>query len=189
MSAVRRPGRTSARAAATPVPGSAVPGSAVPGSAVPGSGVPAPAGPVRDRPPSLTALLYEAVARLDAHFAAHAAAVGLTPSQANAIHALAGPLPMRELGRRMCCEPPNVTFVVDRLEERGLVVRTPDPADRRAKQIAPTAEGERLRADLIARLAQDPPLTGVTGPDRRTLRTLLASALGEDDWISTPYRV
>ncbi|MGR6997297.1 hypothetical protein ACU686_02970 [Yinghuangia aomiensis] len=28
----------------------------------------------------------------------------------------------------MCCEPPNVTFVVDRLEERGLVVRGPCPA-------------------------------------------------------------
>ena len=96
---------------------------------------------------------------------------------------------MRELGRRMCCEPPNVTFVVDRLEERGLVVRTPDPADRRAKQIAPTADGERLRAELIARLAQDPPHAGVTDPERRTLRSLLAGALGEDDWISTPYRI
>jgi DNA-binding MarR family transcriptional regulator len=140
-------------------------------------------------PPSLTALLYEAVARLDAHFGEHAAAVGLTPSQGNAIHALSRPLPMRELGRRMCCEPPNVTFVVDRLEERGLVVRTPDPADRRAKQIALTPDGARLREDFLARLAQDPPLAGAGDPERRALRALLAETLGPDGWISTPYQI
>lgn len=131
--------------------------------------------------PGLTPLLYEATARLDAHFAACATAVGLTAAQANAVYELAEPVGMRELGRRMCCEPPNVTFVVDRLEERGLVVRGPLPGDRRAKQVALTADGLALRAELLAKLAEDPPLRGLGDADRRTLRALLARALAESD--------
>jgi MarR family transcriptional regulator, organic hydroperoxide resistance regulator len=127
--------------------------------------------------PGLTALLYAATARLDAHFAACAADIGLTASQANAVHELAEPLGMRELGRRMCCEPPNVTFVVDRLEERGLVDRRPHPGDRRAKLIALTPAGEELRTRLFAGLAVDPPLSGLPDPDRRALRVLLGRAL------------
>ncbi|MFE5328595.1 MarR family winged helix-turn-helix transcriptional regulator [Embleya sp. NPDC056575] len=131
-------------------------------------------------PPGLTALLYAATARLDAHFAACAGAIGLTASQANAVHELAEPLGMRELGRRMCCEPPNVTFVVDRLVERGLVERRPHPNDRRAKLIALTPEGAELRARLFAGLAVDPPLSGLPDADRRTLRVLLDRALSDD---------
>ncbi|MGW0659180.1 MarR family winged helix-turn-helix transcriptional regulator [Streptodolium elevatio] len=132
--------------------------------------------------PGLTPLLYEATARLDAHFASCAAAVGLTASQANAVYELAEPAGMRELGRRMCCEPPNVTFVVDRLEERGLVRRGPLPGDRRAKQVELTEDGRALRRDLLDRLAVDPPLRGGLGDDeRRTLRTLLARALADPD--------
>lgn len=130
--------------------------------------------------PGLTPLLYEATARLDAHFASCAAAVGLTASQANAVYELAEPAGMRELGRRMCCEPPNVTFVVDRLEERGLVRRGPLPGDRRAKQVELTDDGRALRRDLLDRLALDPPLRGGLSEDeRRTLRTLLARALAD----------
>ncbi|MFI1584821.1 MarR family winged helix-turn-helix transcriptional regulator [Embleya sp. NPDC020630] len=131
-------------------------------------------------PPGLTALLYAATARLDAHFAACAGAIGLTASQANAVHELAEPLGMRELGRRMCCEPPNVTFVVDRLVERGLVERRPHPKDRRAKLIALTPEGAELRARLFSGLAVDPPLSGLPAADRRALRVLLARALNDD---------
>jgi len=127
--------------------------------------------------PGLTALLYAATARLDAHFAACAATVGLTASQANAVHELAEPLGMRELGRRMCCEPPNVTFVVDRLEERDLVERRPHPGDRRAKLIALTETGEALRIRLFAALAVGRPLAGLPDAERRELRVLLDRAL------------
>ncbi|MDI2127975.1 MarR family winged helix-turn-helix transcriptional regulator [Yinghuangia seranimata] len=130
--------------------------------------------------PGLTPLLYAATARLDAHFAASAAATGLTSAQANAVYELAEPAGMRELGRRMCCEPPNVTFVVDRLEERGLVRRAPLPGDRRAKQVLLTEEGHAVRAALLERLAVEPPLRGLSDADRRTLRTLLARALDAD---------
>ncbi|MEK8172676.1 MarR family transcriptional regulator [Streptomyces sp. M19] len=27
----------------------------------------------------------------------------------------------------MCCEPPNVTYVIDKMEKQGLVVRQPHP--------------------------------------------------------------
>lgn len=130
--------------------------------------------------PGLTPLLYEATARIEAHFAACAADIGLTASQGNAVYELSEPLGMRELGRRMCCEPPNVTFVVDRLEERGLVRRGPLPGDRRAKRVELTDEGMVLRERLLDRLAVAPPLRGLPDEDRRTLRTLLARALAAD---------
>jgi DNA-binding MarR family transcriptional regulator len=137
--------------------------------------------------PGLTALLYEATARLEAHFASCASAVGLTSAQANAVYELDQPIGMRELGRRMCCEPPNVTFVVDRLEERGLVRRGPLPGDRRAKQVELTEDGRDLRRDLLDRLAEDPPLRGaLDAAERRMLRTLLARALADPHATAEP---
>ena len=38
------------------------------------------------------------------------------------------PLPMRTLARKLCCDASNVTGIVDRLEERGLVRARPRPA-------------------------------------------------------------
>ena len=42
---------------------------------------------------------------------------------------------MRHLASLLKCDPSNVTFLVDRLEERGLVERQTDPADRRVKLV------------------------------------------------------
>ncbi|MFI0354880.1 MarR family winged helix-turn-helix transcriptional regulator [Actinomadura sp. 9N407] len=36
---------------------------------------------------------------------------------------------MKELAARLHCDPSSVTFLIKRLEERGLVERRPDPAD------------------------------------------------------------
>ena len=44
--------------------------------------------------------------------------------------------------------------LVDRAERQGLVVRTPDPADRRAKLVGPTRRGLALRRAALAGLAE-----------------------------------
>lgn len=49
-----------------------------------------------------------------------------------------GGLRQSVLAERMRIEPMTLVGFLDRLESRGLVVRLPDPADRRAKLIAPT---------------------------------------------------
>ncbi|WP_043264215.1 MarR family transcriptional regulator [Streptomyces sp. CT34] len=111
----------------------------------------------------------------------HAAAEhSLTGAQARLLSLLAvEPLPMRRLAQQLKCEPSNVTGIVDRLESRGLVERRPDPADRRVKLAAPTAEGvrtaERLRASLD--FAREP-LGQLTVAERTLLKQLLQRMLG-----------
>jgi DNA-binding MarR family transcriptional regulator len=52
-------------------------------------------------------------------------------------------LQMGELSRRMLVTGGNVTGIVDQLERSGLILRTEDPADRRAYLVKLTKEGRR----------------------------------------------
>ncbi|MEU6644952.1 MarR family transcriptional regulator [Saccharomonospora sp. NPDC046836] len=45
---------------------------------------------------------------------------------------------------------PSLTDVVTRLERDGLVIRVPDPADRRAVLVSVTAQGRRFYDELVA---------------------------------------
>ena len=49
-----------------------------------------------------------------------------------------------ELSDHLRIAPRSTTEVVDALEERGLVERTPDPHDRRATLVSMTDEGRRV---------------------------------------------
>ena len=59
-------------------------------------------------------------------------------------------LQMGELSRRMLVTGGNVTGIVDQLERGGLIVRTEDPADRRAYLVKLTKEGRRLFGQMAA---------------------------------------
>lgn len=63
---------------------------------------------------------------------------------------------MAELGRLLYLEKSNLSNLVDRAEQRGLVVRTRDPNDRRATWVELTSEGTNLaiqtNAEVTARL-------------------------------------
>jgi DNA-binding MarR family transcriptional regulator len=65
--------------------------------------------------------------------------------------------------------------ILDRLEGRGLLDRTPDPADRRNRIVALTAEGQAVLADCRAAVAamEDELLAGLDPDDAATLRRLL----------------
>ncbi|MBB3948953.1 DNA-binding MarR family transcriptional regulator [Aureimonas jatrophae] len=52
------------------------------------------------------------------------------------------------LAERMGVEPMTLSAYLDRLEARGLIVRTVDAADRRAKLIEPTEEAGRVMLEL-----------------------------------------
>ncbi len=76
---------------------------------------------------------------------------GLTLTQAKLLLALNEPpaeLPMRVLADRMACDPSNLTGVADRMESRGLVRRTVNPADRRVKYLVSTEAGRELSAQI-----------------------------------------
>jgi DNA-binding MarR family transcriptional regulator len=89
-----------------------------------------------------------------------------------AMHWLDGGLPMKELGRRMRCDPSFVTSIADSLEKRGLARREPNPADRRIKNLVLTAEGVELRDRLDKEMLANMPWCGAL--DLAERKSLLA---------------
>lgn len=69
------------------------------------------------------------------------------------LHTLDCPMAMKELGKRIHCDPSFVTVVADMLEKRGLARREPHPADRRVKNIVLTSDGEALRQRVEAEIS------------------------------------
>jgi DNA-binding MarR family transcriptional regulator len=107
--------------------------------------------------------------------------LGLAPQQAGALRALAKPVPMGNLAEALHCDSSNVTGIVDRLEERGLVHREASKDDRRVRLLVLTAEGERLRREITSRFAEPPPqLAALSERDQKALRDLLRRALSSD---------
>ena len=68
---------------------------------------------------------------------------GLSPHQARALGVVARRQPVRpgEIAANLRIAPRSVTDVLDTLAERDLIVRAPDPTDRRALAVSLTAEG------------------------------------------------
>ena len=81
-----------------------------------------------------------------------------------------------ELYRSMMLSSAGMTNRIDRLEERGLVAREPDPNDRRGVRIRLTAEGMKLvEVALEAHVeGEERLLAALTGDERRQLAELLA---------------
>jgi DNA-binding MarR family transcriptional regulator len=102
---------------------------------------------------------------------------GVTPGQARALAVLArqGELRLSTLSEWLLIVPRSGTEVVDALEERGLVERAPDPADRRATLVTLTAEGRRVATGVRARQrAEAEAFFGRLSPgDRETLGRIL----------------
>lgn len=55
-----------------------------------------------------------------------------------------GELTMGELAAQELMQPPSMTRIVNGLEQRGLVTRTPDPHDRRSARVSLTEEGRQI---------------------------------------------
>jgi len=102
--------------------------------------------------------------------------LGLTPNDARALGTLdvEEGRTMRSLAKEWGCDASNATWIVDRLEKRGLAERRPLPSDRRVKLVVLTHEGESLRTDLFARMNQPP--EELRTLDQRDLQAL-ASAI------------
>jgi DNA-binding MarR family transcriptional regulator len=112
---------------------------------------------------SLAADAWKPLARFFFQTAKHRqrvfAAQGLTPNDARALFVLDRDegRSMSELADEWLCDASNATWIVDRLEERGLVERRNTPTDRRVKLVVLTPEGERTRAKMVSTLYEPPP--------------------------------
>jgi DNA-binding MarR family transcriptional regulator len=88
------------------------------------------------------------------------ASAQLTPSQYNVLRILRGAKPSRlactEVSSRMVARDPDVTRLVDRLVDRGLVDRVRDRRDRRVVELGITKAGLALLKQLDPAVAQYP---------------------------------
>lgn len=84
------------------------------------------------------------------------------------------PIPMSGLATALACHASNVTGLVDRLEEAGLVARRPSDEDRRVKNIELTPKGGEVREMLYSEIFAPPPeLARLTDEELTQLEALL----------------
>src|SRR3954469_8693276 len=96
---------------------------------------------------------------------------GLKPPQFFALQALDAPVPMSSVANVLRCDRSAVTWITDRLEERGYVERLADPGDRRVKLLALTDEGRKVREEIMERISRPPEaLERLSKGDQRALR-------------------
>lgn len=90
--------------------------------------------------------LSRAFDALREHAAGDVARHGLSLGEFGVLEALVdgGPLRAGELQEEARASSGGVTYLVDRLEERGLVERRPDPDDRRARLVELTGRGREM---------------------------------------------
>src|SRR6266545_4595496 len=84
--------------------------------------------------------------------------LGLSPGDVRALLVLDRdePRAMGSLAQAWHCDASNVTWMVDRLQERGLVERRPQPTDRRVKAVVLTELGSKAKAELLGTLYEPP---------------------------------
>ncbi|MDQ6830223.1 MAG: MarR family transcriptional regulator [Gemmatimonadota bacterium] len=105
---------------------------------------------------------------------------GITPTQYNVLRILRGAgaagLCRNEIRDRLVAQVPDVTRLLDRLEQMDLVVRDRDAADRRQVNARITRDGLRLLDRLDAPVAEshDRQFERLTERELRTLIDLLA---------------
>jgi MarR family transcriptional regulator, 2-MHQ and catechol-resistance regulon repressor len=80
-----------------------------------------------------------------------------------------------ELGSKILLTSGSTTYVVDKLEARGLVVRRPCPDDRRALHVELTEKGRQLIAGIFPQHAQEVrrAMGGLTDEEQRIATAML----------------
>ncbi|MCM3746429.1 MarR family transcriptional regulator [Paenibacillus pasadenensis] len=71
---------------------------------------------------------------------------GLIPTEFGILEALyhKGSMPLQQIGEKVLVSSGNLTYIVDKLEKKGLLVRKSSSTDRRVIYAELTEEGERL---------------------------------------------
>jgi MarR family 2-MHQ and catechol resistance regulon transcriptional repressor len=94
----------------------------------------------------LWVVLSRAQAAIEAHARADVARHDITLAEFGILEALhhKGPMLLGEVQKKILVSSGGITYLVDRLEKKGLVERRQCPEDRRARYAALTPEGEAL---------------------------------------------
>ncbi len=114
----------------------------------------------------------------------------LTEAQATMLWALeptTPPLPMRELARRLRCDPSNITLLCDQLQAAGLVERHPDPSDGRRRILVLTEKGHQAWSCILDRVRQRSPLFTLSLEEQKQLISLLEKVQANNTELPTGF--
>ena len=89
------------------------------------------------------------------YFKTRLAPHGVTPGQYGILKCLwdENGLTVKQIAERMYLDSSTITGLLDRMEQKGLIKRCPDPSDRRALSVVLTPEGERLEGPVSEAIA------------------------------------
>jgi len=127
---------------------------------------------------------FELIGRIVGQAEQLAQGLGIPSPFIKALHTLDCPMAMKELGKRMHCDPSFVTLVTDMLEKRGLARREPHLVDRRVKNVVLTDDGLALKRQIETEITARMPWNKALSDDERTqllalLRKMLAVDAGD----------
>jgi MarR family 2-MHQ and catechol resistance regulon transcriptional repressor len=125
----------------------------------------------------LWVVLSRAFNAVESHARADFARHGLTPAEFGALEVLhhRGPLLLGELQKKILVSSGGTTYVIDRLGQRGLVVRTRSASDRRASYVELTRDGSALMEEIFPLHEQviERAMSGLPDTDKRILAGML----------------
>jgi DNA-binding MarR family transcriptional regulator len=128
--------------------------------------------------------LLDHLARIGRRAAETSTPGGLRPRHLHALGILKerGPLSQQSLGEVLSLDPSNVVGLLNELEERGLITRRRDPADRRRHIVDLSSAGEEALALAYVRLGlvEDDLLAALSDEERAVLHDLLVRAVGTE---------
>lgn len=109
-------------------------------------------------------------------FDADAAGSGLTVPQITVLEELANEdgLSLKELSRRLSLSHSTVSGIIDRLEKRELVRRTPDEQDRRSSRIVLSPSVRAYIQEVVPSRRLEPLLGALQAASPEARRTILA---------------
>lgn len=129
---------------------------------------------------NLVDVTFATAARTNALVAQKLGELGLTVPLANALWVIrpeAASPTMREVAAALHCDPSTMTFVADRLEDKGLIARRVDPSNRRVKFLELTDAGRDTRQQLLLGLANSLPAKHLSLDEQNELYRLLSKGL------------
>jgi DNA-binding MarR family transcriptional regulator len=126
-------------------------------------------------------LLVQLGFHLARRFSAQLAPLGLEPRHVGMLTRLAANegRSQQAIGEMIGLNATRMVFLVDELEQRGLVERRRNPADRRSHALYLTDQGRAKLREAEQAGRQDPVGTSLTGVQRRELTTLLRRLANE----------
>lgn len=116
-------------------------------------------------------------------FKAELAPYGVTPVQYGVLRCLwdENGQTVKQLADRLSLDSSTMTGILDRMEQKGLIVKQPDPRDRRALQVVLTERGQSLEAPLtlVIEEANRKALQNLDDSEKEILKDLLQRLEGQ----------